>query len=463
MGKRVVLLLLIFTYILMLGCSQRPAETAGSHSSFLTEGNGGITEAAQPSAENGPEESAADNHAPENTEETTPPEETAPPEQTTPPEEEILPEPISFWNPICNRYISFFASPESDEAFDRIPVNARIGLLKWEGRFARVIYGKQIGYVYAHCLRPADEDYFTDKLRVLTPTDKYTYAQMQTDMAKLKALYPQLISLHVIGQTEMRRDIPAMTVGNPDAAYHILVQAAMHGREHFTAWLAMAMVDYLLLQDNIPDDVCYHIIPMSNPDGVIISQTGKLEEMQWMIYEQDWNYGYTRADAYEYATQWKANAAGVDINRNFISGWLPSDDRPEQSSEKYRGIAPFSSPEAQALRDYTMQRTFHATISLHSHGSVLYYRYGTKETVNELSYSLAEAVEDVTGYIPTDFDNTTGAGYKDWAMDALDIPSLTVEIGGNYTPLDQQELYNTFDRCREMLPTVYQWVAQYWQ
>ena len=442
MGKKVVLFLLIVTYILSLGCSKKPAAATVSNSDSVKET---LTEAIQTVPEN----------VPEGTIGTVPPATEVP----TPPEEVLPPEPVSYWHPICNEYISFFETKESKEAFAKIPVGSTIGLLKWDGIYAQVMYEDQIGYVYANCLKPVEKNYFTEQLKVLTPTTKYTYEQMLSDINQLKSLYPQMVSSSVIGQTELKRDIPVMVVGNKNAKYHILIQAAIHGREHFTAWLAMAMVDQLLLQDKIPDDVCYHIIPMANPDGVIISQTGKLGEEQWMVYELDWDYGYTRAGEYQYATQWKANALGVDINRNFISGWDPSDDHPEQSSERYRGSSPFSSMEARALRDYTEHRTFNATISLHAYGSVLYYQYGTKEPVNQLSLSLANAVQGTTGYSPTAFDNTTGAGYKDWVMDELGIPSLTVEIGGSEAPLSEREIYNTFDRCRDMLPAVYRWVT----
>lgn len=440
MGKKVVLLLLIFIYMLTTGCSQKSAAPIAGTTSAPAETTQSVMESI-------PEETVPGNDAPAV-------------EEIVPPEEVKPPEPISYWNPICNEYITFFEAANKDTAFGIIPVGATIGLIKWGGAYAQVIYGAQIGYVYSHCLKPAQENYFADKLKVLTPTNKYSYEQMQSDIAALQALYPQLISVSSIGQSEMKRDIPVMVVGNSNAKYHILVQAAIHGREHFTAWLAMAMTDYLLLQNKIPADVCYHIIPMVNPDGVIISQTGKLGEEQQVPYELDWDYGYTRAGEKEYATQWKANAYGVDINRNFISGWDPSNDRPEVSSEKYRGFTPFSSPEATALRDYTMHGNFDSTISLHAYGSVLYYQYGNKEPVNQLSYSLAQAVEDVTGYIPTANDNTTGAGYKDWVMDELGIPSLTVEIGGTEAPLAEREIYNTFERCRDMLPAIYKWLTE---
>ena len=185
----------------------------------------------------------------------------------------------------------------------------------------------------------------------------------------------------------------------------------------------------------------------------------RMGDVQMAIYEIDRQYGYAGSNITEYATQWKANALGVDVNRNFVSGWDITDDRLHPSSEKYRGSIPFSTPEALVLYEYTLSQTFHATLSLHSYGNVLYYEYGNKQPVNRLSYSLAQAVESVTGYVPTAFDNTTGAGYKDWVMEELGIPSLTVEIGCSTVPVPLKDAYNSFDRCRDILPTVYQWLT----
>ena len=231
----------------------------------------------------------------------------------------------------------------------------------------------------------------------------------------------------------------------------------MHAREHFTAWFLMALADHSLSQ-GYASDVCYHIIPMSNPDGVVLSQSGVLDDAQTDIYEADLAAGYTKATPALYAQQWKANALGIDLNRNFSSGWEVSLERPAASSEKYRGDEPFSAAESRALRDYTLQFDFDATISVHSHGSVIYYQYGNRQPVNSQSYDLALAVQGVTGYEPISYDGTTGAGYKDWAMDALGIPSLTLEIGCYNTPLAQRDIYNTFVRCESLFPAINTWL-----
>ena len=68
-----------------------------------------------------------------------------------------------------------------------------------------------------------------------------------------------------------------MRLKHINAQHHVLLQGAIHGREHLTAWLLMALADYWLDHGILGyGDVCYHIIPMINPDGVTLSQTQSL-------------------------------------------------------------------------------------------------------------------------------------------------------------------------------------------
>lgn len=360
---------------------------------------------------------------------------TAPPqtEATKPTEPETTIDPDSLYVPICQEFINFRKTPEG-ELIGTIRANETVVLLeKWVGKYALVTYGDTQGYVLSNYIKPADEAYLSKRLQVVVPTATYTYDQMLADISALQQLYPSKVHTASIGTSELGRKIPVIQLGNPEAEYHVLMQGAMHGREHFTAWLLMALSDFALSRGHA-ESVCYHIIPMSNPDGVCISQSETLNNVQTQIYQNDLNAGYTTSGVAYYAQQWKANGLGVDLNRNFSSGWEVSLEHPAASSEKYRGEEPFSAAESRALRDYTLQYDFDATISVHSHGNVIYYQYGKKQPVNSQSYDLALAVQGVTGYEPISYDGTTGAGYKDWAMDALGIPSLTLEIGCYNTP-----------------------------
>ncbi len=365
------------------------------------------------------------------------------------------------WTPICNEYINMRKTPGGDSIITRIPVGASLSLDKWYGKYALVTYLDKQGYVLSNYIKPTDEQYIPSQLSVITPTTKYSYQQMLEDLQKLQALYPDLVHTDVIGKSELGRDIPVLQIGNPDAEYHVLMQGAMHGREHFSAWLLTALADFSLSRNYLASgNVCYHIIPMSNPDGVIISQSKQLDSTQTAIYQNDRATGYTSYGKSTYAEQWKANGLGVDLNRNFSSGWANSLERPVPSSEKYRGSEPFSAAESRALRDYTMKYNFDVTISVHSSGSVIYYQYGNKQPVNRLSLALAQSVEKETGYRPMRSDGTTGAGYKDWAMDALGIPSLTLEIGCSTSPMEERDIYNTFSRCQNLLPAISAWLLR---
>lgn len=367
----------------------------------------------------------------------------------------------SIWSANCEEFISLRKMPDSAEVLDTIPVGGHFSLLRWQGSYALVSYEGQEGYVLTSYIKPPAEDYFSSCLTVVKPTDSYSYDLLLQDMTALAAAYPDIVSLDFIGTSEEGRDIPVFRLGNPGAEYHVLLQGAIHGREHMTAWLLMAMTDFWLAHDiSALGDVCYHIIPMSNPDGVAISHSGILNETQMAIYAQDTSLGFTSADAAEYAALWKANALGVDINRNFPSGWEFIDDREHPSSQQYRGPEPFCAAEAAALRDYTLSYDFDATVSYHASGSIIYYEYGEKQAVNLRSEDLGRAVSTVIGYGLEGSDGVDGAGYKDWAIDALEIPSLTIEIGCGSAPLELREIYSIFARNCGVLPAIAQWLQK---
>lgn len=377
-----------------------------------------------------------------------------------PVDESFDPAMPALWLADCEEYVTLRADPKADaQEITRIPAGETLELLEWAGRFAKIAWQGETGYIMSACMKPLDGSYLADILDTVAPTDVYSYDQMTADMEALAAAYPEQVSLEVIGKSEVGRQIPVLRLGSQDAQYHVLLHGAIHGREHMTAWLLMAMADYWLDHGlSSYGDVCYHIIPMANPDGVIISQTAKLSAGQTRIYNRDTELAYTDEEITRYASLWKANALGVDINRNFPSGWDLIDDRTFPSAERYQGEEPFSSAEARVLRDYTLAYDFDATISYHASGSTIFYEYGSKEPVNSQSQALGQAVQAVTGYILAGSTGVDGAGYKDWAMDELGIPSLTVEVGCEDAPLAQQEVYSIFARNYRVLPAIARWL-----
>lgn len=364
----------------------------------------------------------------------------------------------SVWKANCNDYISLRPAPYSGDLITTIPAGATMTLLEWSGIYAKVSYGGTVGYVLANWIAPADG--INVGLSVVTVTNVYSYQQMCADIDTLCAKYPSVCRRGSIGNSELGRDIPVLKLGAESASHHVLIQGAIHAREHLTAWLMMAMADSAVSRGAVPQDVCYHLIPMSNPDGVILAQTGVLTDAQRAVYAADRAAGYTSADEASYAATWKANGLGVDLNRNFDAGWSVIDGHAAPSAERYKGEAPFTAAEARALRDYTLSRSFDVTVSYHSMGSIIYYEYGSSQPVNNLSLDLGYAVGDVSGYPLIGSGSVEGGGYKDWAMEALGIPSLTIEVGCTDSPLAFREVYNVLYRNLPVIDAIARWVKQ---
>ncbi len=376
-----------------------------------------------------------------------------------PVEEDFDPAKIAAWTPNCKEYISL--RDESGAVVAQIPKGEAFRLKSWTGKLAKVNYDGTEGYVSANFIMPKDEAYLSQCLDTVKPTSAYTYSQMVADMQALQERHPDKVTISSIGTSELGVDIPVMLLGSTDAQYHVLMQGAIHGREHMTAWLLMAMADYWLDHSiSSYGNVCYHMIPMTNPDGVGVSQTQTLNDAQREIYNSDLAYGFTTAGESVYAYNWKANGLGIDINRNFPSGWETINNRLLPSSEGFQGLEPFSTAEAAALRDYTLQYAFNATVNYHAFGSIIYYEYGSKEPVNSRSASLASAIKRVSGYPLVGSAGVAAAGYKDWVMDELEIPSVTVEIGTTAAPLAYREIYNVFARNLGTLPSITLWLQR---
>ena len=362
------------------------------------------------------------------------------------------------WSANCNEFISLRDAP-GGAVIAKIPKGATVELQSWDGKYAEVTYKGREGYVLTNYIMPEDASYFAETLDTVVPTNVYSYEQMIEDMETLRSQYSDVVTVASIGTTELGRDIPVIRIGDLNARYHVLLQGAIHGPEHLTAWLLMATADYWLDHGILGyGDVCYHIIPMTNPDGVIISQTGILNDAQHEIYLNDKESGYTTRSQSSYAALWKANGEGIDINRNFPAGWDSIDDRNGPSSHLYQGSKPFCAAESVALRDYTLKYAFDATISYHATGSLIYYSYGDKEPVNSQSKSLARAVREISGYDLASSNGIDGAGYKDWVIDTLEIPSLTIEIGCEEAALAEREIYSIFVRNYRVLPAVARWL-----
>ena len=296
----------------------------------------------------------------------------------------------------------------------------------------------------------------------------YTYGEFQRDMAALQKNAGAALRVDEIGQTVDGNKLYDFRVGNPSAERHLLVFGGIHAREYITAQLVMRQLVQLLSDqstngsyENIAvrellSNTEIHFIPMANPDGIGISQLGleglrteAVRETVRQIAEKD-----GKALTESYLRQWKSNANGVDLNRNFDARWESYNDHlGHASADHYKGTAPECELESKALADLTRQFQFDATLSYHTQGEVIYWNFGQEGELKNMSLLLANRVSELTGYrLDGNFQALDTAGYKDWAISKMGIPSLTIEAGHGGNPVDPAQMDAIWRENRDVVP-----------
>lgn len=309
---------------------------------------------------------------------------------------------------------------------------------------------------------PAAEEVKREKLRLLQDPQTYTYDDLIFDCERLTDLYSDTCMRESLGKTPDGRSLELLIIGTPQAEKKIFVNAAIHGREYITSLLVMKQTEEFLYHlkkgdayknfsyNELLENCAVYVMPMVNPDGVSISQMGLegirtdsvMENVKW-IAELD-----GQEAAGEYLTRWKANGNGVDLNRNFDALWETySDPAGHPSSDHYKGTEPGSEPESAAMISLTESESFERTISYHTQGSVIYWYFGQDGELLERTRAFAERISFLTGYaLDDDVQALDPAGYKDWAISRKQIPSLTIEVGREYSPVPWEQLEEIWNR-----------------
>ncbi len=188
-----------------------------------------------------------------------------------------------------------------------------------------------------------------------------------------------------------------------------LIVAGMHGgNEYNTIELAEQLMAYITKNPTvIPSNVTLYVLHDLNPDGV--------------------------ARALNYLG--RANANGVDLNRNWPANWQKDWPRAGCWTTTYvtGGTGPASEPETKALMAFIQNHHFDALINYHS-AALGIFPGGIP--ISAASKSLAQAVANVTTYhypaLNTGCDYT--GGMVDWTANQ-GIPSLDLELT-NHTDTD---------------------------
>lgn len=238
------------------------------------------------------------------------------------------------------------------------------------------------------------------------------------------------VSKQVIGTSVEGRDIEAVTFGDGDK--HLLFVGGVHGGyEWNSVLLAYEFIDYFTENpDEVSEVLTISIIPSANPDGVydVIGMEGR----------------FTLADvpADEGAVgNGRFNAHGVDLNRNFDCKWEPESTwRGETVSA---GTAPFSEPEAAALRNFVLRNEPEAVVFWHSQAAAVYASECHGGVLPE-TMEVMNTYADAAGYRSVEsFDAYPITGDAEGWLASIGIPSVTVELATHETLEWEQNLAGT--------------------
>ena len=227
---------------------------------------------------------------------------------------------------------------------------------------------------------------------------------IRDEMLALAAENPDLVKPVVIGQTVQGQDILALKVTRnarriPDGRRPaVLYSAAQHAREWITVETDRRLLHYYLDNYGTDPDITDLVdrnelwfVPVANPDG----------------------YDYTFTDGNRL---WRKNLAdnngdgrtttvdGVDLNRNWPEKWGYDNEgsSPEPSNQTYRGTAPESEPETQALDGLMARVGFEFQVNYHSAAELLLYGVGWQvatPTPDDIVYE-ALAGDDANPAVP---------------------------------------------------------------
>lgn len=203
----------------------------------------------------------------------------------------------------------------------------------------------------------------------------YTLAQMEAILDGFARDFPGLCSPKAsIGRSIEGRDIWVVkisdNVGTAENEARVFFDALHHAREPVSMAATLAFMDWVLTNYGTDPDATLlvderemYFVPCVNPDG----------------------YEYNRTTNPGGGGMWRKNRRnngngtfGVDLNRNYQTGWTApyGGSSTNPSSETYRGTAPFSEPETQAIESFMTGMGFSESCSTHTYTDVLLHPWG---------------------------------------------------------------------------------------
>jgi len=205
-----------------------------------------------------------------------------------------------------------------------------------------------------------------------------TFDEAIAHLDNMKTLFPDLISTkESIGQSIEEREIWMVKISdfpetNEDEP-EVLYTSLHHAREPAGLMSNLFYMYYLLenyendiMIKTLVDNTEMYFVLVVNPDGYVYNQTTNPNGGgMWRKNRRNNGNG----------------SYGVDPNRNYgyMWGYDNNGSSPDPYDETYRGTAPFSEPETEAIRDLCENHEFIYALNYHTYSNLLLYPWGWSE------------------------------------------------------------------------------------
>lgn len=282
---------------------------------------------------------------------------------------------------------------------------------------------------------------------------KYSYNDMKRDLKKLEKAYGSIFKVDIAGKSLDKsldkRNLYYVTLGNAKAKKTVYVETSVHAREYMNTKFIMNVIeDYCRGYDSkkyqgkkyskIFNNVKLVIMPMVNPDGVTISQYGPKKIRSATLRKNL----YKIANGFSFK-EWKANARGVDINRNYAEGFNREGAK-ASAHKNYPGKTPVSEPETKAQISVVEKVKPNVVICYHQAGKVMYHLNHTK--LSNMLYSMTHYTHVLSGQVQY-------GTFSDY-LDDRNILNCTLETGLVPAPVKNRQYKKIYKTNKNVLVAV---------
>ncbi|UCH32285.1 MAG: hypothetical protein JSV05_02590 [Candidatus Bathyarchaeota archaeon] len=307
----------------------------------------------------------------------------------------------------------------------------------------------------------------------------HNYTEIVDIILHTNNTYPSITDVFSIGKSYLNASVYCVRLTNENITHpkpKVLFVGYHHAREPISAELPLYFIveatttyNTDITITNLLDFCEIYIIVALNPDGFAAVEQNHWQRKNVQPIDEDQD-GFVDEDPpddedgdgfIEWLWQWNGTdwafirwegndddddgllnedwIGGVDLNRNYGYQWnaTTGSGSPNPSEEDYKGPAPFSEKETQALRGLVLENDFTYAVSFHSGIELILYPWGYSSMPTPHDSLFKEIAGDISALVNAPYAQSAGGLYTlsgtwaDWMYGNRNVLAFTCEIYKN--------------------------------